>query len=463
MSEAERLEYDWTYWGRPAQFAPPGGWLTWLVLAGRGFGKTRTGAEFIRAKMCGATPLAGGRWRHVAIIAETAADARDVMVGKGKSGTGASGLLQAHATDYRPVYVTSARQLRWPNGAIGSIYNATEPDQLRGPQFDGAWCDELAKWRYASDTWDMLQMGLRTGEHPQVVITTTPRPIKLIKDLVRDPTTAITRGSTWDNALNLAPTFVHRIVSKYAGTRLGRQELEAEILEDIEGALWRRSQVEDLRVARAGVPDLKRLVIAVDPSVSTNEGSNETGIVAIGLGYNNHAYVLDDRSGVYTPDEWGRTVVALYNNDGDRLPRKADRVIGERNNGGDMVEATMRTFDRNISYQSVWASKGKFMRAEPVSALYEQGRVHHVGAFPKLEDQMCEFTADFDRARSGYSPDRLDALVWGLTKLLVDYVVPDMSFAVPPAITGRLRDVPGATVGPAPSWSGRHEREGGAP
>lgn len=412
--------------------------------------------------MCGATPLAGGKWRHVAIIAETAADARDVMVGKGKSGTDASGLLQVHPSDYRPVYVASQRQLRWPNGAIGSIYNATEPDQLRGPQFDGGWLDELAKWRYADETWDMLQMGLRTGAHPQVVITTTPRPIKLIKSLIRDPATAITRGSTWDNALNLAPTFIHRIEQKYAGTRLGRQELEAEILEDIEGALWRRAQIDELRVSRADVPDLKRLVIAVDPSVSTNEGSNETGIIAVGVGYNNHAYVLDDRSGVYSPDEWGRHVVALYHNDGDRLPRKADRVIGERNNGGDMVESTMRTFDRNIAYQSVWASKGKFVRAEPCSALYEQGRVHHVGAFPKLEDQMCEFTADFDRARSGYSPDRLDALVWGLTKLLVDYQVPDMSFAVPPAITGRLRDVPGATDGPPPSWSGRPDR-GGAP
>ena len=460
--EAERLEYDWKFWGRPAQFAPPGHWLTWLVLAGRGFGKTRTGAEFVRGRMCGDTPLAAGRWRHVAIIAETAADARDVMVGKGKSGTDASGLLQVHPSDFRPTYVASARQLRWPNGAIGSIYNATEPDQLRGPQFDGGWCDELAKWRYADDTWDMLQMGLRIGVQPQVIVTTTPRPIKLIKNLLRDPKTARTHGSTWDNAVNLAPTFIHRIAEKYAGTRLGRQELEAEILEDIEGALWRRSQIEESRVARNDVPDLKRIVIAVDPSVSTSEGSNETGIIAVGVAYNNHAYVLDDRSGVFTPDEWGREVVALYRNDGDKLPRKADRVIGERNNGGDMVESTIRTFDRNIAYQSVWASKGKFMRAEPVSALYEQGRVHHVGAFPKLEDQMCEFTADFDRARSGYSPDRLDALVWGLTKLLVDYQVPDMQFAVPPEIAGRPRDVPGGTVGPAPNWSGRPER-GGVP
>jgi phage terminase large subunit-like protein len=301
-------------------------------------------------------------------------------------------------------------------------------------------------------------MGLRTGEQPQVIITTTPRPIKLLKQIIKDPTTAITRGSTWDNQFNLAPTFIHRIADKYAGTRLGRQELEAEILDDIEGALWRRAQIDELRVRRNEVPELKRLVIAVDPSVSTNEGSNETGIIAIGLGYNNHAYVLDDRSGVYKPDEWGREVVALYNNDGERLPRKGDRVIGEKNNGGDMVEATVRTFDRNISYQGVWASKGKFVRAEPCSALYEQGKVHHVGAFPKLEDQMCEFTADFDRVRSGYSPDRLDALVWGLTKLLVDYQVPDMTFVVPPDTSGRPRNVPGGTEGPPPQWSGRPDR-----
>lgn len=408
--------------------------------------------------MCGSTPLTGGEWRHVAIIAETAADARNVMIGQGKSGTDNSGLLQVHPPDHRPLYIASARQLRWPNGAIGSVYNATEPDQLRGPQFDGGWTDELAKWRYAIETWDMLQMGLRTGAHPQVVVTTTPRPIKLIKEILRDPTTAVTRGSTWANAANLAPTFIHRIREKYEGTRLGRQELEAEILDDIEGALWRRSQIEDLRVGRNDVPELRRLVIAVDPSVSTNDGSNETGIIAAGVGYNGHAYVLDDRSGIYSPDEWGRTVVALYRNEGGRLPRPCDRVIGEKNNGGDMVESTMRTFDKNIAYQAVWASKGKFVRAEPVSALYEQGKVHHVGAFPKLEDQMCEFTADFDRARSGYSPDRMDALVWGLTKLMVDYQVPDMQFAVPPSIDGRARNVPGASADVAPQWTTRPDR-----
>lgn len=419
LQEAEALEFDWKYWGRPEQFAPKlsqsgGPWNTWLILAGRGFGKTRTGAETIRNMMCGPTPLARGKWRHVAIIAETASDARDVMVGEGKSGGDASGLLQVHRPAWRPKYIVSKRRLEWPNGAIGSIFNATEPDQLRGPQFDGGWGDELAKWRYARETWDNLQFGLRTGTHPQSIISTTPRPILLLKEILADPATAITRGSTRRNFANLAPSFIAAVYKKYDGTRLGRQELDAELLEDVEGALWKRAQIEKFRARLMDVPDLIRIVVAVDPAVSTNDGSNETGIIVAGLAENGHAYVLDDNSGIFSPHEWGTEVVALYHS------RRADRVIGERNNGGDLIESNLRTIDSAVSYQSVWASRGKYIRAEPVSSLYEQGRVHHVGAFSKLEDQMCQFTADFDRIEMGYSPDRLDALVWALTELLVE-------------------------------------------
>ena len=419
LQEIDALNFDWKFWGRPEQFAPefaPNGlpWNTWLILAGRGFGKTRTGAEFIRDMVCGSTPLSRGKWKHIALIAETAADARDVMVGQGKAVGESSGLLQVHRSAWMPKYTVSKRRLEWPNGAIASVFNATEPDQLRGPQFDGAWCDELAKWRYARETWDNLQFGMRTGAHPQAVVTTTPRPILLLKELINDTTTAITRGSTKRNLANLAPAFIKAVYKKYEGTRLGRQELDAELLEDVQGSLWKRANIEATRVRLGDIPDLIRIVVAIDPAVSTEDGSNETGIVVVGLSENGHAWVLDDNSDVFSPTEWATEAIALYNN------RRADRVVGERNNGGDMIESTLRAIDANVAYTSVWASKGKFIRAEPVSALYEQGRVHHVGAFTKLEDQMCAFTADFDRATMGYSPDRLDALVWAITELLVE-------------------------------------------
>lgn len=415
LSEADfdALETDWSFWGRPNQFAPAGDWSVWVILAGRGFGKTRAGAEWVRAQMCGATPLARGRCRHMAIVAETAADARDVMIGDGKGPSEASGILQVHPKDFRPVYESSKRRLTWPNGAIASIYNATEPEQLRGPQHDGAWCDELAKWRYASETWDQLQFGLRLGTNPQVVITTTPKPIKLLKSILIDPGTVCTRGSTFENAGNLAPKFLSTIQRKYEGTRLGRQELEAEILDDIPGALWNRARIEDLRVKPVQVPQLRRIVVSIDPAVTSGEDSDETGIVVVGLGVNEHGYVLDDASGIYKPNEWAETAIRLYRE------HRADRIVAEVNNGGEMVENTIRVVDPNVSFKAVHASRGKAIRAEPVSALYEQGRVHHVGAFPLLEDQMCAFTPDFDRKAMKYSPDRMDGLVWALTELMV--------------------------------------------
>jgi phage terminase large subunit-like protein len=402
---------------RPEQIAPPGTWDNWLILAGRGFGKTRTGAEWVRANMCGDTPLTGGRWRHVALIAETAADARDVMVGDGKMSsdtTAGSGILQVHPKDFRPQYEPSKRRLTWPNGAIATLYNAVEPDQLRGPQHEAAWCDELAKWQYAQDTWDQLQFGLRLGDNPQTCITTTPRPILLLKNIIKEPGTVITRGSTLNNAANLAAKFLDRIVRKYQGTRLGRQELDAEILEDLEGALWRRSVIDEYRRKLHQIPELQRIVVAIDPATSSEDESNETGIIVAGLGADGDGYVLDDVSGIYAPLDWAREAISLYR------ARQADRVVAEVNNGGDMIENTLRMVDRNVSYGRVWASKGKFIRAEPVSSLYEQGRVHHVGTFTKLEDQMCSFTADFDRKAMGYSPDRMDALVWAMTELMVE-------------------------------------------
>jgi predicted phage terminase large subunit-like protein len=296
---------------------------------------------------------------------------------------------------------------------MATIYNGTEPDQLRGPQHDAAWCDELAKWQYAQQTWDQLQFGLRTGTNPQVCITTTPRPIALLKSLIKDSSTVVTRGSTFDNSSNLSEKFLLAIRRKYEGTRLGRQELEAELLEDVEGALWRRSVIDALRVELSDIPPLKRIVVAIDPNASSNEDSNECGIVCVGLGADDHAYVIDDISGVMTPTQWATAAISLYRE------RRADRIIAETNNGGEMVENTLRTVDPSIPFRAVWASRGKVTRAEPISALYEQGRVHHVGPFLRLEDQMCAFTVDFNRREMGYSPDRVDALVWALTELMI--------------------------------------------
>lgn len=415
--EIHKKEFSWEWWARPSQLPPAGNWSTWLILAGRGFGKTRTGAEWVRQNMCGSTPLTGGRWRHVALIAETAADARDVMVGDGKATsdvTAGSGILQVHPKDFCPTYEPSKRRLTWPNGAAATLYNAVEPSQLRGPQHDAAWCDELCKWRYQAETWDQLQFGLRTGLDPRVLISTTPRPTMLLKSIMSDPTTETTHGRTFDNSANLARKFIAHIERKYTGTRLGRQELDAEVLEDIEGALWKRSVIDDLRIAEKQLPPLTRCIVAIDPAISSEDNSNETGIICAGLGENGHAYVLDDISGVMSPNEWAHEAISLYR------ARRADRIIGERNQGGEMVENTIRQVDRNVSYSSVWATKGKFVRAEPVSALYEQGRVHHVGAFPQLEDQMVTFTVDFDRKGHGYSPDRMDALVWAISELMVE-------------------------------------------
>lgn len=403
-----RLKYDWKFWARPNQLAPEGDWATWLILAGRGFGKTRTGAETIRDWVCGPTPLSAGRCSRIALVAETAADARDVMV------EGESGIMAVSPPDFRPIFQPSLRRVTWPNGAIATLYNATEPDQLRGPQHDAAWCDELAKWRYCQESWDQLQFGLRLGDHPRTIVTTTPRPLPLIRKLVNDPKVAVTRGATWDNASNMPTSFIREIEDKYAGTRLGRQELEGEILDDIPGALWSRESIDNYRL-KDDVPDLERVVVAVDPATSSEDGSDETGIVVVGLARDNdgyaRGYVLEDGTVKGSPETWAKKAVTLYRK------WQADKIVAEKNQGGDMVGSVIKAVDRSVPIKLVHASRGKYVRAEPISALYEQGRVHHVGRFDKLEDQMCLFSVDNFRTPAMGSPDRVDALVWGMTEL----------------------------------------------
>lgn len=346
--------------------------------------------------------VAAKQARHIALVAPTALDARSVMV------EGESGLLSIGPPHERPCYEPSLHRLTWPNGAVATLFSADEPNRLRGPQHDLAWCDELAAWRYPQ-AWDMLMFGLRLGPDPRVVVTTTPRPIRLIRGLLADPKVAVTRGRTAENRDNLAPAFLEQIIRRYEGTRLGRQELDGELLDDMPGALWTHALIDGARVTEA--PDLARVVVAIDPAVSSHEGSDETGIVVAGRGHDGHGYVLADVSGHYAPAEWARRAIALY------AEHEADRIVAEVNNGGEMVEATLRVVDPNVPFTAVHASHGKVARAEPVAALYEQGRVHHLGALPQLEDQMCAFTSDGDAG--GGSPDRVDALVWALTELLL--------------------------------------------
>lgn len=393
-AELEDLLYDWRFHARPNQLPPPGKWVNWLLLAGRGFGKTRTGGETVRAW------AESGRYRRIAMVAPTAKDVRDVMV------EGESGLLAICPPWNRPRWEPAKGHITWPSGVQAFTYSADQPDRLRGPQHDAAWCDELAAWR-RPEAWDMLMFGLRLGNDPRVVITTTPKPVKLVRELLASPNTATTRGSTYDNRQNLAATFFASIIKKYEGTRLGRQELLAEVLDDTPGALWTRSRIDANR--RKESPDLVRIVIGVDPAVSATEESDETGIVVAGKGVDGHGYTLADLSGRLSPDGWAKRVVNAFWHFG------ADRVIAEGNNGGDMVASTIRTVDPRVPVHLVHASRGKVVRAEPVAAMDEQGRDHHVGAFPELEDQMCTFVPGlFDG-----SPDRMDAKVWAYHELFL--------------------------------------------
>lgn len=404
LSEAdcEALLYDWRgFLARPNQIAPGGDWDIWLVLAGRGFGKTRIGAEWVKEK------VAAGAGR-VALVGETAADTRDVMV------EGESGLLSIYPKADRPLYEPSKRQVTWSNGAVAKLYNATEPDQLRGPQHEIAWCDELAKWRYARETWDQLQFGLRLGVHPQQIVTTTPRPIELVKAIVaqQEGHAIITRGRTMDNASNLAPSFLRKIRKRYEGTRLGRQELNAEILGDMPGAIWQQDTIDVYRLSRPP-EDIERIVVAVDHAVTNTEDSNEHGIVVAGI-KGDSGFVLEDGSREGTPLQWARRAIALH----DKFA--ADGIVVEVNQGGDLVAHTLRSVRESLNIIEVRATRGKHVRAEPIAALYEQGRVHHVGSFSELETQMTQMTnAGFEGEGS---PDRCDALVWALTELFPEMI-----------------------------------------
>jgi phage terminase large subunit-like protein len=395
--DAQALFYDWPLWARAEQLAPPGDWFCWLILAGRGWGKTRTGAELIRSR------VESGNYGRIALIGQTAADVRDVIV------EGESGLLAVSHPSFMPKYEPSKRRLTWPNGAIATTYSGDSPDQLRGPQHDLAWADELAKWMYPQEAWDNLELGLRLGPNPQAAVTTTPRPIPLIKGLKTDSQTVSPTSnlSTYMNVANVSSKFIRRVIKKYEGTRLGRQELNAEILEDTPGALWKRDQIEALRVRSH--PDLVRIVVAVDPPASSDdEEAAEAGIIVGGVGTDGHGYVLDDSSQQGTPSEWASAAVTAYHK------FRADRIVAERNNGGDMVGHTIHTVEKGIPVTLVWASRGKLTRAEPISSLYEQKRIHHVGSFAQLEDQMCTWVPGMK------SPDRMDALVWAMTELMVD-------------------------------------------
>jgi phage terminase large subunit-like protein len=414
-AEAAALEFKWEFWARDSQLEPAGNWRTWLFCAGRGAGKTRCGAEWIRANLTGSTPLSGGKYRHACLLAETAAAARDVMVGdpfEHSNPAAGSGILQVCPKDYLPLYEPSKRRLTFPNGAICSIFNAQEYDALRGPQFDCCWIDELARFQYGQQAFDMLAFCLRLGKNPRTFISTTPRPTALIKSILADKTTHVTRGSTHDNAMNLAPQFLEAIMSRYAGTRLGRQEIDAELISEIPGALWNYANLDANRIKLSELPIMKRIVVAIDPAVSTSEKSDETGITACGVGENDRFYVLDDISGVYSPLEWAKRAVSLYH------ARRADMICCESNQGGDLVVSTLQQVDPNVPITKVFATKGKFLRCEPIAALYEQNRVSHVGRFDELELQMTSFCVDFDRKSMGWSPDRLDSLTWAMTSLL---------------------------------------------
>lgn len=371
-------------------------WTTWLILGGRGAGKTRAGAEWVRSV------AAADKHARIALIAETEDDAREVMV------EGVSGLLAIHSSDERPLWTPSRGRLEWKNGAVAQVFTAENYERLRGPQFSAAWLDEFAKWRHAEATFDMLQFGLRLGERPRQVVTTTPRPIALLKRIIADPRTAVTHATTRANALNLAPDFIETILTRYRGTRLGRQEIDGEIVEERNDALWSRAALEACRVALA--PPLVRIVVAVDPPASARDGADACGIVAAGRADDGTIYVVADESaGGLTPQGWAVKAIALWR----RL--QADALVAEINMGGDMVKAVMREADASVPVITVRATRGKYLRAEPVSQLYEQGRVKHAGVFPALEDEMCDF--GLDGLSSGRSPDRLDALVWAVTAL----------------------------------------------
>jgi predicted phage terminase large subunit-like protein len=393
--EALSIIYDWTIWARREQLPPQGDWALWLIMAGRGFGKTRTILETVRAE------VESGRARRVALIAETAADARDVLV------EGESGILAISPPWFKPKYEPSKRRVTWPNGAIATTYSAEDPDQLRGPQHDFLAADEIAKWRYGQDTLDNALLGLRLGQS-RGVLGTTPRPTKFIRDVMALDGIVVTRGSTYDNMANLSKVFINTTIKRYQGTRLGRQEIYGHVLEELIGALWTYALIDAWRRTAKQMPDLAEVVVGVDPAAESGEDNDETGIIVAGRGVDDRGYVLDDRSCRLPPAGWGQRVVDAY------YANEADHVTVETNNGGEMAEYVIRSIDANIPVKRVRASRGKITRAEPIATMYEKGRVSHVGTFADLEDQMTSYVQG-----AADSPDRMDALVWALSDVML--------------------------------------------
>ncbi len=389
LSEPEKaaLRYLWHVHARENQLPPPGDWLTWLVMAGRGYGKTRTGAEWVRMR------VESGEAQRIALVGRTPADARDVMV------EGESGILSVFPPNLKPDYEPSKRRITFYTGAVATVYSSENPDQLRGPQQDTAWVDELGTFKH-QEAFDNLQLGLRLG-NPRQIVTTTPRPVRVLRDLLEETDAVVTRGTSYENRANLAPAFYRQVIARYEGTRRGQQEIEGLLLDEVPGALWTREMIR-----YAAPPEMRRVVVGVDPSISDGEDAAECGIVVAGEGVDGQFYVLADCSLRGSPARWGRAVVDAW------LDYGADRVVAEENQGGKMVELTLRTIEADIPYRGVHASVGKQARAEPVSALYEQGRVFHATPFTELEDQLCNWVPG-----EGESPDRLDAMVWALTEL----------------------------------------------
>jgi phage terminase large subunit-like protein len=398
---ATLAEGSWREKARPAQLPPEGRpWNGWAVVAGRGFGKTWVGANYTNE-------LANTVGRMV-LIGATASDVRDTMI------EGDSGILRTAPAWFRPIYEPSKRRIEWPNGCIASCFSSEEPDRLRGVNSEWGWLDELSAWQNLQSTWDMFSFGLRLGQDPRWLVTTTPRPSKLLKEILARDDVVTTTGSTFDNAANLAPPFLEAIKRKYDGTRLGRQEMYAELLLDTPGAMWQQEWIDRSRIQSIGGGDFKRIVIAIDPAATSGENADETGIICAAIDDAGDAYIIEDVSGRLAPHEWAQAAIRLYKK------YRADRIIGETNNGGEMIESVLRSIDPSISYKSVHASRGKAIRAEPISAMYEQNRVHHVGIFTQLEDQMTSFTQDSTRASTGSSFDRMDATVWALTELMLE-------------------------------------------
>lgn len=405
------LPWIFEFWALPHQLPPRGDWKSWVIMGGRGAGKTRAGSEWVRRKVEGATPEARGECSRVALIGETFDQTREVMV------FGDSGILACSPPDRRPVWEASRRRLVWPNGATATVFSAHEPEALRGPQFDAAWVDELAKWKKAEDTWDMLQFALRLGTHPQQVVTTTPRNVEVLKRILQSASTVTTHAPTDANRAYLAESFLAEVETRYGGTRLGRQELEGLLLDDVEGALWTTAMVEGCRVDR--LPELDRVVVAVDPAVTGGAASDECGIVVAGVVTSGEpkdwrAYVLEDATVRGGPTEWARAAIAAM----DR--HKAERLVAEVNQGGDLIESVVRQIDPLVPFRGLRAARGKAIRAEPVAALYEQGRVKHLRgpSLGALEDQMCRMTLRGYEGKG--SPDRLDALVWAIHELMIE-------------------------------------------